>query len=238
LRNAALQIAARTALSWREFLDRFIASYADDVHDPDFDGDLIVSHMHGVAWQSNMQAGRIEYNGAYFQHYVALEGKPIAVALNEGRRALVDKYVGPETGVLDIGVGSGEFIASRQNTFGYDVNTRAEAWLKACQRWSDKFAIFDAFTFWDVLEHIETPEHDYFRHMRPGTYLFTSLPIFDDLTRVRESKHYKPGEHLYYWEERGFVNWMALHRFELLEVQDYETSAGREGILSFAFRRQ
>ena len=37
--------------------------------------------------------------------------------------------------------------------------------------------------------------------------------------------------------ELGFVAWMALHSFELLERQDFETRAGRDSILSFAFRK-
>jgi hypothetical protein len=88
-----------------------------------------------------------------------------------------------------------------------------------------------------VLEHVETPD-DYFRRIHDGAYLFTSLPIFTDLTKVRQSKHYRPDEHLYYFSEDGFVNWMAHHRFKLLERDDFETRAGREAILSFAFRRE
>lgn len=213
-------------------MDRFIAEFS-----PVIDRDLRLSFEHGVAWQADMSAGRVPYNGEYFEHYVALEGKPIALMLNAGRVQLVNKHVGPELGVLDVGVGSGEFIMSRPNTFGYDVNKRAEAWLKAERRWSDKFGVFEAFTFWDVLEHVETPE-DYFQHMRPGTHLFTSLPIFRSLWDVRKSKHYKPGEHLYYFTESGFLNWMKRHNWRHLETQDYETRAGRDGILSFAFRRE
>lgn len=214
-------------------MDRFIGNFEPQLTD----GALHYCPEHGVAYQADMQAGRIPYNGAYFDHYVKLEGQPIALMLNAGRVQLVNKHVGPETGVLDVGIGSGEFLMSRPNTFGYDVNKRAEAWLKAANRWSDKFSVFEAFTFWDVLEHVETPEQDYFRHMRPGTHLFTSLPIFNSLWDIRNSKHYKPGEHLYYFTEPGFLNWMKRHGWQHLDTQDYETRAGREGILSFAFRR-
>ena len=54
---------------------------------------------------------------------------------------------------------------------------------------------------------------------------------------IRDSKHYRPGEHLYYFTELGFAQWMARHGFELLEVSNFETKAGRDSILSFAFRR-
>lgn len=188
----------------------------------------------GMAWQKDMQV-TAEYNGAYFDKYVGYEDTEIANAINNGRIALVDKYVGRD-GVLDIGIGSGEFIKKRSNTWGYDINPKAIDWLKSVKRWADTFAAFDAFTFWDVLEHI--PNHDpYFRKIHSGAHLFTSLPIFKDLSRIRESRHYRPGEHLFYFTEWGFIAWMASHRFMLLEIADFETRAGRDNILSFAYVR-
>lgn len=211
-------------------MDRFIANLPS-AHD----ADLVICPTHGVAYQRDM-AEQVHYNGAYFDKYVGYEDTPLAIRINDGRIALVNKYLGPACGVLDIGVGSGEFIKKRPNTFGYDINPKAVEWLKQAMRWSDGFSAFDGFTFWDVIEHVENPD-DYFRRIHAGAYLFTSLPIFDDLRRIRESKHYRPGEHLYYFTRDGFTDWMAAHGFRLLEIDDFETRAGREAILSFAFRR-
>lgn len=213
-------------------MDAIIASYPAVA-----DRDLMLCADHGVAYQRDIRAGRVHYNGEYFDKYVGYEGAPIALAINKGRVDLVDRHVGREAPVLDIGIGSGEFIKSRPTTFGYDINPKAVEWLKACKRWSDGFPAFAGFTFWDVLEHVEDPEEDYFRRMHAGAWLFVSLPIFDDLTRIRESKHYRPGEHLYYFTERGFTDWMAQHRFQFVERDDFETRAGRDAILSFAFQR-
>src|SRR6185295_18228706 len=99
-----------------------------------------------------------------------------------------------------------------------------------------KFYLFQGFTFWDVLEHIEEPER-YFERMPDSAFAFLSVPIFGDLTAIRASKHYRPGEHLYYFTEEGLARWMAMHGFRLLERDDFETRAGRDNILSFAFRR-
>ena len=200
------------------------------------DRDLMLCHERGVAYQRDMTKP-IQYADKYFAHYVALEGKQIARKLNAGRVALVNKYVSPEHGVLDIGVGSGEFVRSRPKTWGYDINPRAIQMLKQMDRWTNSLAAFDAFTFWDVLEHVDVPEHYYFKKMGDDCFLFTSLPIFTDLKTVRKSKHYKPNEHFYYWTEKGFVDWMAQWRFRLLERQTFETDAGRDSILSFAFKR-
>lgn len=211
-------------------MDRFIAMLGCVV-----DRDLCISEAGGVACQRDM-AARVPYDENYFNKCASYEDKAIALAINAGRIALVDKYVNGGL-VLDIGVGSGEFIKKRGGlTFGMDINPAAVGWLKRQGRHSESFAGFNAFTFWDVIEHVPEPEN-YFRRMPNGSYLFTSIPIFEDLKAIRLSKHYRPGEHLYYFTEPGFVSWMAMHGFAFLERQDFEIAAGRDSILSFAFRK-
>ena len=210
--------------------DRFI----DEVATVE-DDDLLRNDTVGVARQRDF-SHRVPYDDAYFDKYIRYEDQPIARAINAGRVAIVDKYVGPDAPVLDIGIGSGEFIKNRPNTWGHDVNPKAIAWLHERKRWSIGFGAFEGFTFWDVLEHVPTPE-DYFQRMHEGAWLFTSLPTFQDILRIRESKHYRPGEHLYYWTAGGFIWWMMRHGFDLIEMQDFETRAGRDNILTFAFRK-
>jgi hypothetical protein len=211
-------------------VDSFIAEFGASA-----DADLMLCRHHGVAYQRDMSI-RVPYDETYFNKCAGYEDQEIARKINSGRIDLVNYHVGNGAAVLDIGIGSGEFIRKRPNTFGYDINPKAEAWLRERGRWHDGFMLFRAFTFWDVIEHIETPD-DYFMHMAPNSYLFTCLPIFEDLSRIRESKHYRPGEHLYYWTERGFIEWMKLHRFTVLARQAFESDAGRDSILSFAFHR-
>ena len=208
-------------------MDRFIANFEGS--------DLVLCETHGVAFQRDMTSP-VPYDAAYFDKYVGYENAPVALAINAGRVALVNKYLGPDCGVVDIGIGSGEFIKNRPNTFGYDVNPKAIDWLKARKRWADSWAAFDGFCMWDVLEHVPTPE-DYFHRMHNGAFLFVSIPIFADLKKIRESRHYRPNEHFYYFTEQGLIDWMAHHRFMVMERQDFETHAGRDSILSFAFRR-
>jgi hypothetical protein len=208
-------------------------------YDAEPDGDLMLCRPRGVAYQRDMRqrcpAGINAAGENYVDHYAALAGSEIARKIHAGRVAMVDRHVGPDRRVLDVGIGCGEFVEARPNTWGCDVNPRAQAWLRA-RNLEGAVIDFDAYTFWDVLEHIDVPSR-YFRHMPDGCWLLASLPVIGDLDRVRRSKHYKPGEHLYYWTRDGFVDWMARHRFRLLEADNNETRAGREGILSFAFRR-
>jgi len=203
-----------------------------------FDGkpDLIVCEAHGCAYQADMTKS-VAYDDAYFDKYIGYEGQDIANRINDARVRLVNRYASPLCDVLDIGIGSGEFIKSRKRTYGFDINEKAVAWLKSQNLYSDDLTKFNAFTFWDVLEHVPEPDETYFKYMKSGAFLFTSLPIFDDLSKIRMSKHYRPNEHYYYWTGDGFVGWMNLYGFKLLECSDEETRAGRESILSFAFRR-
>lgn len=210
-------------------MDRFIQSMPAQE-----DGDLMLCAANGVAYQKD-QTHIVNYDAEYYDKCKNYEGREIAKKINAGRIALVQKHFGDGLAV-DVGIGSGEFIKNRPETYGRDINPVAIEWLKRNDLWARYLGDFEALTFWDVIEHVPTPE-DYFRQISPGAYLFTSLPIFDDLSLIRQSKHYRPGEHLYYWTESGFVQWMKLHGFQLLERQAFEIEAGRKDILSFAFAK-
>lgn len=196
------------------------------------DADLAICASHGVAYQRDMSL-RIAYDHAYLAKYRSYEGTPVALRINAARLELVGRhYRGP---LLDIGVGSGEFLRQcPPGSCGFDVNPWVVQMLQDQGRYAEDFGDFAAFTFWDTLEHVDDPDV-YFAAMRRGAYLFASLPVFGELARVRDSKHYRPGEHFYYWTAKGFVDWMALHGFRLLEQNRDETDAGREAIASFAF---
>ena len=196
------------------------------------DDDLMICD--GVAYQRDMTV-RANYDEAYYDKCKSYEGQQIAERLNAGRVEFVKRWVGGNR-VCDVGIGSGDFIKHRPNTYGLDVNPVAIEWLKRNDLWFESFAWFSIYTFWDVIEHCPEPE-SYLRHVPIGGLAFFSLPVFDDLTKVRESKHYRPGEHLYYWTAQGFVSWMAQHGFLMLEDSDFETRAGRDGIHSFAMKR-
>lgn len=198
------------------------------------DGDLMLCRAHGVAYQAD-RGHIVNYDEAYYSKCASYEGQAIAQRINAGRMRLVAEHFGAARAV-DIGIGSGEFVRARPNTFGRDVNPVAMEWLKRCDLWAERLDEFGAFTFWDVLEHVPDPGV-YLDRVRLHGYVFASLPIFASLDEIRASKHYRPGEHLQYFTADGFVAWMQAHGFLLLEQSDFETSAGREAIGSFAFTR-
>lgn len=216
-------------------MDSFIRGYAATP-----DGDLMLCIDEGVAYQRDMRAGRVQYDADYMAKVDAYEGTPVARAVNAGRCALLTRHLKPGTWVLDYGAGSGAFVRdAAQAGFcanGFDVMHQAKKRLFEAGMYAEDPSGFDAVTLWDTIEHLEEPGA-VLRQVRTGAALFVSIPIFDDLRRIRDSRHYRPGEHLYYWTSEGFVGWMALYGYRLLEQSDHEIIAGRENIGAFAFIR-
>lgn len=197
-------------------------------------GELNYCWNHGIMYQRDMSVS-IDYGESYFSHYINCENTEIAKKLNRGRHDLAARYC---SSVLDIGIGSGEFIKeSSLDTKGFDINPLGVEWLKSRGIYSDPYVdgiVTDGITFWDSLEHI--PEPNKLLDLVPaGKFVFISMPIFTDLVWLRSSKHYKPNEHYYYFTLEGMTGWMKDSGFDFVEVSDHETRAGREGILSFVF---
>lgn len=204
------------------------------------DADLMLCEARGIAYQADWQAGRVAYDAGYLAKVDAYEGTDIARAVNAGRCAMLARHLPPGASVLDVGAGSGAFvrtaIAGGFAAQGFEVIPQAAERLRGAGLYADDPAGCDAIALWDSLEHMEDPELG-LNKVRKGAYLFASIPVFEDLREIRASKHYRPGEHLYYWTAAGFIGWMALYGYRLLEQSAHETDAGRESIAAFAFCR-
>lgn len=200
-----------------------------------FGNDLRYCYRHGIMFQTDMTQS-IEYGEKYYQHYVNLIETEISNKLNSGRVTITEKY---STCLLDVGIGSGEFIMrSKMKTYGFDINPYGVRWLEERGLFVDKLIPdeIDGWTFWDTLEHIPEPQQMLGR-VKSGNHVYVSLPIFHDITKIRQSKHYKPGEHYYYFTERGFI-WFANELgFDIVEMSDIESLAGRENIQTFVLRK-
>jgi hypothetical protein len=174
------------------------------------------------------------YDKAYFQKYEGYAQTLTGMALNDARRHLVARHWN-KTELLDVGVGSGQFVASRPGTLGFDVNPVAIAWLQDRGSYLDPYHCpVMAACFWDSLEHIADPSA---LLANVAQRVFVSLPVFHGLDHVLTSKHYRPDEHCWYFTRRGFITFMAAHGWSLLEENNMEMIVGREDIHSFAFRR-
>ena len=176
----------------------------------------------------------ISYEHDYWNKYLVMDNTPLGDALTEARKELVDFYY--RGGVVDIGIGGGKFVtAMGVEGFGYDVNKDAINWLMANDRFCDPYASrVSCITCWDSLEHIPCPEN---LINQVDKYVFVSLPIFENPNTITKSKHYRPGEHIWYWSDFGLIKWFNELGFVLVEKNNMETELGREAISTYVFRR-
>lgn len=174
----------------------------------------------------------ISYEGCYWEEYRRRDASPMGCQLTTARVDLVRKWWGGV--VVDIGIGGGRFVEAVSGQ-GFDVNPEAVNWLKKKGRWRDVYAEpVDAVTCWDSLEHIPDPAALLAQVSR---WLFVSLPIFRGPEHCLRSRHYKPGEHIWYWTHSGFVAWLSDQGFVMRDSSRIESQIGREGIVSYAFER-
>jgi hypothetical protein len=189
-----------------------------------------------IMYQADM-SHTVEYGEDYFKKYMNYESTEIAIKLNNFRTNITEKYCST---LLDIGIGSGEFIkSSKIKTFGFDINPLAERWLKDNNLFKNPYIEMpsvDGLTFWDSLEHIPEP-CDILSLTKSKQYVFVSMPIFSDLLSLKNSKHYRPNEHYYYFTSKGMIQYMQDLNYSIVEIQDGETQAGREDILTFVFQK-
>lgn len=216
-------------------MDKFISNMPCTYHD-----DLALCQKHGVAYQRDMSSDRVVYDDKYWAKVSSYEGSDIAAGVVAGRVSLLKRHAIPGRSVMDVGAGTGEFIraakAAGYFARGFDVMTKANKKLQDDGLYDRNINAFRVVTMWDVIEHLENPQ-DVLDRVRPAGLLLASVPIFSSLESIRSSKHYRPGEHLYYWTEYGFTAWLAAYGFVLLERSRHEMEAGRENIMAFAFRR-
>jgi 2-polyprenyl-3-methyl-5-hydroxy-6-metoxy-1,4-benzoquinol methylase len=203
------------------------------------DDDLMLVEHRGIAYQANMKSkNRVAYDDRYWDKVMAYEDSDIARKVNAGRCDMLARHLPQGAKVLDIGAGTGAFVkAANKAGFvakGFDVLKRSIEALMRLKVYGGNPHDFDAVTMWDSLEHMDCPELK-LKAIRKGAMLFVSIPIFEWVSEIRKSKHYRPGEHFYYPTRDGFVEWMALWGFRLVEESMHEVDAGREQIGAFAF---
>ena len=190
---------------------------------------LLWSEEHGMGYHPRAP---MDYSGPYFTKYQALDATEMGQALTAARVGMVRRHHQGE--LVDIGIGGGRFVLEADG-HGYDVNGEAVMWLQQQDRYRDPYTgRVQALTFWDSLEHIPEPEKIV---ARAEQWVFVSMPIYASQSACLASKHFKPGEHLWYWTQKGLIAWFARAGFGCVEINDKESELGREGITSFAFRR-
>jgi hypothetical protein len=157
------------------------------------------------------------YNAEYAQKYAALAATPLGQAIYASRWALILKYV-QKGNLLDYGSGPGAFNAhgpSSFNRLNYDVNPTCgftkKLWLPQTKEVSvggtlgieerDGEAI-DVLTMWDSIEHIP----NFYGEIQDvnAPWLFITTPNLESVDKpIFFFKHYRPGEHIYYFDRHS-----------------------------------
>lgn len=190
------------------------------------------------------------YDQDYFNHLVLESKKTCVQANNLARIEFVERHA-TMPGIVsdvalcslcDVGVGAMAFLQAMRERHGslirgYDEAVIAQTTLRNSDAWHDLvFRECVAATFWDSLEHMTEPGATMLlRNVR--RHVFISTPIYETGDAIVTSKHFKKGEHLLYFTERGLIRWMSARCFELVERNRMEEAFGREGIGTYCFER-
>lgn len=143
----------------------------------------------------------------------------------------------PEGKILDIGMGTGNFLAAaaNQNYQAYGIDFDKDAigaaknffHLKNVYPLSVEEAIkkfgpdyFDALTMFEVLEHMEDPGAAIEKNkqlLKAGGYLGISVP-YRGSSKLFKS-HDIPPRHLTRWEEKSMENFLTRHGFSVIRIK-------------------
>ncbi|MDG0556620.1 methyltransferase domain-containing protein [Klebsiella quasipneumoniae] len=173
------------------------------------------------------------YDERYFEKYKAMADTEMGRQLTDFRVNFVRKH--HQGDVCDVGIGCGQFVEA-YNCSGFDVNQAGIDWLKAEGRYLDFYKHgCDALTFWDVLEHIDEPDKAI---ACANKWVFVSIPVFDSAEHILRSRHFRKDEHIFYFTNDGLIRWFGENGFVLVESVNTESEIGRDGITTYAFRRE
>lgn len=198
-----------------------------------------------LVWFHDLDCGYVcpsepyNYGRSYFEDYVQRSRLLTSDKLMLIRRNFVDAhYTGP---LLDFGCGSVTFVEYMKQyghqITGYDINPFAVQVLMNtvglyCNPYVQRQ---NAITFWDTLEHVKDPERII---NRVNEWAFVCMPIYEGMEQARRSKHFKPGEHIWYFTDGGLIDMFQRCGFACMDSNEKENGAGRSGIKSYAFKRK
>ena len=177
------------------------------------------------------------YNAAYF---VKEQRKNAGTAkqINDIRWSLIRQYCPKATSILDYGCGCGYLtafapIGTSVDSFDIGIYYNIPYPQTGIQR-----ERYDVICLFDVMEHVDwdnSPDIQMKNMIKASDFVFITVPIFtgDDITKW---KHYRPGEHLYYFTEESLIMLLNSYGFSLV-YKGYEECPPRIDIITFIFRK-
>lgn len=183
--------------------------------------DLYICNWCGLI-SSRYKADPYLYDQAYYDRYVHYKDEEVGRSLIKIRTELVYKHVS-KGNLLDFGCATGDFHVSLNSGIkghGYDINPHFG--FRGINNLDVRIL-----TMWDVIEHINDPT-PLMRHVNPD-YIFISTPSTDDYKDpdFGNWRHYRPHEHVHYFNEKSLRWFLTKHGYEIAEV-NYNESAVRQ----------
>jgi 2-polyprenyl-3-methyl-5-hydroxy-6-metoxy-1,4-benzoquinol methylase len=162
------------------------------------------------------------YDSAYAERYRQRAQSDIGRKIYASRWALIEKYCHGKMRLLDYGCAGGAFHLSSTNGYmaeGYDINP-AYGFNKT------PLGYFNVITMWDSIEHMHEPW--VFIQERMPQWLFLSTPNLESVKGpVKEWKHFRPAEHVYYFDQHSLRFHLEAAGYEIMEF-NYDEGALRD----------
>lgn len=177
------------------------------------------------------------YNADYHQKFLERANTEIGRKIYGVRWSLVERHAHGNLALLDYGCASGAFhIASRNGyaTYGYDINPH-------CGFSEIPNRKIDILTMWDSFEHVPDPV-GLIKSFDPE-WIFLSTPNLESVCGdIRKWKHYRPYEHIYYFDRYSLSVILDSIGYEIIE-ENFEEGALRdpkcpEAIITIAARKK
>ena len=155
------------------------------------------------------------YDAAYHNKFLERSKTDLGKQIYKARWDLVMRHAPGHLRLLDYGCASGAFHMGSPNgyrTHGYDVNPHT-----GFSSGKDLgYMAFDIVTMWDSIEHVHDPV-DVIKGLMPD-WLFITTPNLESVkTGIKEWKHYRPGEHLYYFDRHSLKEVLGSCNYEIVE---------------------
>ena len=114
----------------------------------------------------------------------------------------------------DVGSGNGCFARIASKCFSsvkeYDVSG------DSITRNEFEHTEWDMIFLTDVLEHFNSIDDLFALHFKYVFLSFPETPAVDDWKDLKEWRHFKPNEHIYCLNEKGIVQWLKTHGYEVI----------------------
>ena len=163
------------------------------------------------------------YNKEYHEKFLERAKTDLGHKIYKSRWDLVQKHAPGHFTLLDYGCASGAFHLNSPNgyeTMGYDINP-ATGFSKMPMALD-----IDILTMWDSFEHVHDPV-GLIKRINP-IWLFLSTPNLESVEGpIIEWKHYRPREHLYYFDRHSLGEILDHCGYNIEEI-NYEEGALRD----------